>query len=107
MPKSQNKTNRIRNLSYRVSLHGADGGYQVGSKSPSMYVPHFRGETSQDESHKKRERECGKPLLTGVCHFKAVANIHNVNLGKQFRGFCELRQCKPKSRMFLGLLIRK
>lgn len=47
------------------------------------------------------------PLLTGVCHFKAVANVHNVDLGKELRGFRELRQRKPESCMFLGLLIRK
>lgn len=46
-------------------------------------------------------------VLTGVCHLKAVTDVHNVDLGKELRGFCELRQCKPKSCMFLGLLIRK
>lgn len=46
-------------------------------------------------------------VLTGVCHFKAVTDVHNVDLGKELRGFCELRQRKPESRMFLGLLIRK
>lgn len=46
-------------------------------------------------------------VLTGVGHFKAVTDVHNVDLGKELGGFCELRQRKPKSRMFLGLLIRK
>lgn len=58
-------------------------------------------------SKPKEERARPTPLLTGVCHFKAVANVHNVDLGKELRGFRELRQRKPKSRMFLGLLIRK
>lgn len=55
----------------------------------------------------KQGRARWTPVLTGVCHLKAVTDVYNVDLGKQLRGFCELRQCKPKSCMFLGLLIRK
>jgi len=39
---------------------------------------------------RRKNSQKKKHLLTSVGHLKAVADVHNINLGEQLWGLCEL-----------------